>query len=159
MKKKKFQKHANDFFCLFHLKLNAELTHQDFLNCFKNYTENPFESSYKFVQSRRKGFAMEKPQGVIKEVIEKKESREKNRKRVLLKLFNQYDENKDGSVDLNELKSAMGRYVTTRGIEDLFEEFDQDRNKTLDFEEFMNMFSAKTYDIKHKKSLSADFDN
>lgn len=157
MKIQKFKRYANEFYNSFHFKLNVEMTHQDFLNYFKNYAENPYVNSYKFVETRRKAFCMDSPQGAIKTIIDGKEN--KKQKNVLLKIFNQYDENKDGLVDLKELKTALQGFVTTKGVEELFGEYDEDKNNTLDFEEFMNMFKPKTFEFKKRKSLSVDFDN
>jgi Ca2+-binding EF-hand superfamily protein len=153
IKFKKFSRYANEFYMNYHFKLNTELNLNEFLGFFRNFTGKPFERAYRVAQHRRAGFSMDVPKGEIKKIIEEKEEKNKKTKRALIKLFNDYDENKDGGVDLKELKNHMNAYATNKGIEEVFDEFDVDKNKTLDFEEFFHMFEpgSRTFDGRRRK--------
>lgn len=154
MKIKKFQRYANEFYMSYHFKLKTELNLKEFLAYFRDFTDKPFQKAYKVAQRRRNGFSMDVPKGEIKRIVDEQERKERKTKRTLIKLFNEYDENKDGKIDLKELKTSLDGFVTCKGIDEVFQEYDQDHNGIIDFEEFMNMFkpSSKTFDGRKKES-------
>mmetsp|Transcript_28622 Transcript_28622/g.51142 ORF Transcript_28622/g.51142 Transcript_28622/m.51142 type:complete len:136 (+) Transcript_28622:241-648(+) len=57
-------------------------------------------------------------------------------------IFNLYDKNRDGKLDLEEVKDAIkGCGFETDEAEDMIEEHDADKNGTFNFDEFTAMIS------------------
>jgi len=56
-------------------------------------------------------------------------------------LFNIYDKNGDGYLDLDELKRAFSNVMPEAELAEMLEKYDSDKNKRLDIEEFL-MFMA-----------------
>ena len=56
-------------------------------------------------------------------------------------LFNIYDKNGDGYLDLDELKRAFSNVMPEEELAEMMTQYDSDKNKRLDIEEFL-MFMA-----------------
>ncbi|CAG9333222.1 unnamed protein product [Blepharisma stoltei] len=56
-------------------------------------------------------------------------------------LFQKIDTNKDGLIDLEELKEALQEDFDLRHIEEIFREYDEDKNNVIDFGEFLKMMA------------------
>jgi len=62
----------------------------------------------------------------------------------LKQVFNQWDFNKSGQIDANELQSAMqdlGESVTPDTVQMMIEMFDKDKSGTIDFTEFEQLYA------------------
>ncbi|OMJ92832.1 hypothetical protein SteCoe_4278 [Stentor coeruleus] len=59
----------------------------------------------------------------------------------LRSMFMNFDKNKDGFLTYNELKDGLKKHFTKATIKEIFENYDIDGNKLIDFTEFMNVFS------------------
>ena len=127
-----FQKEADIFFGFYHLKLKTELTLKEFL-----------DSIHKGKEIARARLSQHK-RSVVAEI-----SRESTKHSsfdsqvspiIINKLFQKYDLNHDGFIDLEELKYGLRNAITKNGIESLFEQYDTDKNKVLDKEELTNLF-------------------
>jgi len=60
----------------------------------------------------------------------------------LFKAFAFFDENEDGGINKQELEEALqmlGVSVSEKCLDDLFEQFDEDKNGVLDYEEFAHL--------------------
>ncbi|RDW68546.1 hypothetical protein BP5796_09203 [Coleophoma crateriformis] len=74
--------------------------------------------------------------------------------------FSLFDTNGDGSISINELSSVMkslGQNASDEEIEDMINEVDQDRNGTIDFEEFVKMMTAPTKDVDFEAEMRSAF--
>lgn len=58
-------------------------------------------------------------------------------------LFSLYDTNKDGSLSLTELQTALGHMFSLREIRKLFEEYDANKDQVISLTEFMNMMGPE----------------
>lgn len=72
----------------------------------------------------------------------KKKSSEADQMQDLREAFRMFDRNKDGFIDLIELKkvtSLMGATLSNMELQDFMKEADKDGNGKIDYEEFVNM--------------------
>eukprot|EP00361_Fabrea_salina_P004383 CAMPEP_0202438098 /NCGR_PEP_ID=MMETSP1345-20130828/32395_1 /ASSEMBLY_ACC=CAM_ASM_000843 /TAXON_ID=342563 /ORGANISM="Fabrea Fabrea salina" /LENGTH=364 /DNA_ID=CAMNT_0049052169 /DNA_START=210 /DNA_END=1301 /DNA_ORIENTATION=- len=77
-----------------------------------------------------------------------KAARSKNRMdletaREFKKVFDKADTNRDGGVDIEEMKSIFGESFENKKIERIFKRYDLDKNNKLDFGEFLKMIAPK----------------
>ncbi|OMJ88619.1 hypothetical protein SteCoe_9399 [Stentor coeruleus] len=75
----------------------------------------------------------------------------------LKSMFKNFDKNRDGFLTYEELKDGLRKHFTKCAIKEIFENYDVDGNKLIDFAEFMNVFSpfGKGHDIwKKSKDLN-----
>ena len=59
------------------------------------------------------------------------------------RLFNKFDEDGSGSIDVEELAQMMqdiGNDATTEELREIISDFDKDQNGVIDFEEFVAIF-------------------
>ena len=56
-------------------------------------------------------------------------------------MFNKYDTNHDGYLTFDELKNGLIEHFTKQTILEIFQTFDYDGNKLIDFSEFLSIFS------------------
>lgn len=124
---------ANIFYSLYHLKLKTEMTLNDFLNTIKKIKDicyrNCNQSKKMISRQHTRGSSLGDPRNT------------KISLEILKKLFDRYDTNHDGFVDLSELKSGLRDLLTTSSIEEIFKLYDEDSNRVLDFSEFIKLFS------------------
>lgn len=68
-------------------------------------------------------------------------------------MFMNFDKNKDGFLTYNELKDGLKKHFTKATIKEIFENYDIDGNKLIDFTEFMNVFSPlrKSFQCNRRK--------
>jgi len=72
----------------------------------------------------------------------KKKSSEEDQMEDLREAFRMFDRNKDGYIDLTELRkvtSLMGATLSSSEIQEFMLEADKDGNGKIDYEEFVNM--------------------
>ncbi|XP_023321690.1 neo-calmodulin [Eurytemora carolleeae] len=72
----------------------------------------------------------------------KKKSSEEDQMEDLREAFRMFDRNKDGFIDLVELRkvtSIMGATLSTTEIQEFMKEADKDGNGKIDYDEFVNM--------------------
>lgn len=58
-------------------------------------------------------------------------------------LFSLYDSNKDGSLSLPELQSALGHLLSHQDITALFSSYDADHDQRISLTEFMCMMNPE----------------
>ena len=127
-----FKQEADIFFGFYHLKLKAELNLKEFLDSIHKVKEI---ASVRLSQ-RKKSVVAE-----ISRESTKHSSFDSQVSPVIInKLFQKYDLNHDGFIDLAELKYGLRNAITKNGIESLFEQYDTDKNNVLDKEELTNLF-------------------
>lgn len=73
----------------------------------------------------------------------------------LKSMFINFDKNKDGYLTYEELKEGLKKHFTKVAIKEIFENYDIDGNRLIDFTEFMNVFSpfTKGHDLWKKKKI------
>lgn len=74
-------------------------------------------------------------------------------KEVYLEAFNLFDEDKNGTIDWQELKNIMkqlGKNVTDDEAKQLIADCDHDNNGTIDFEEFVSLMVRPTDEASNK---------
>lgn len=67
-------------------------------------------------------------------------------KKLCQNIFNQFDSNKDGEIDINEFKLALTKFATDSGsptpdetvVKETMDELDLNKSKTLTIDEFEN---------------------
>lgn len=67
-------------------------------------------------------------------------------KKLCQNIFNQFDSNKDGEIDINEFKLALTKFATESGaptpdetvVKETMDELDLNKSKTLTIDEFEN---------------------
>jgi len=73
--------------------------------------------------------------------------------------FSEFDVDKSGHVDLDELRHAMSmlgpRYFTEEECEELVEAVDHDRSGSIDYEEFRDFFLSDKHVAVRKKTIVA----
>lgn len=62
-------------------------------------------------------------------------------------MFEKYDANKDGRVDLKELKNALKNTFTETAIESLFEKFNKEKKEGLGLKEFVKMYAPENFEF------------
>ncbi|OMJ88707.1 hypothetical protein SteCoe_9332 [Stentor coeruleus] len=62
-------------------------------------------------------------------------------------MFEKYDVNKDGRVDLKELKNALKGTFTETAIESLFEKFNKEKKEGLGIKEFVKMYAPENLEF------------
>lgn len=122
------------FFSMFHLKLSNELTLQEFLEAMRKLKE---PKNLKIMQ-RKKTIDSGKTNTVKKHsIFESTLSPE-----MVQRIMNKYDTNHDGSIDLAELKAGLKNILTKKTIQSLFIEYDVDKDKMLNRNEVIRLFSS-----------------
>lgn len=69
-------------------------------------------------------------------------AKRRSRRILIEKLFQKFDTNNDGVVDLDELKNALGQNFTHKAIDELFKEHSKN-NLGMEVSEFTLMFGGK----------------
>lgn len=57
------------------------------------------------------------------------------------RVFERIDKNKDGIIDLDELKLEFKDLIGAKTIETLFKEYDSDKNNKIDLSEFIKLLT------------------
>uniref|UniRef100_A0A452H4J9 EF-hand domain-containing protein n=1 Tax=Gopherus agassizii TaxID=38772 RepID=A0A452H4J9_9SAUR len=71
------------------------------------------------------------------------DSRDPERRKRWAELFDQLDTNKDGRVDINELREGLARSSWPLSPQEILREGDTDRDGELDFEEFVSYLQER----------------
>lgn len=73
--------------------------------------------------------------------------------------FNQFDSDKDGRITIQELGSMMrsiGQTPTDIELKEMIEEVDQDKDNSIDFNEFVSMMMKSIHDVdSEERTLEA----
>jgi len=111
------------------------------------FLQNYFEAKLKIIQDKEK---MEKEQEDKKLRAEEKQKQKEIRRiqRVKELCFDKYDTNNDGVLEVHELKQYIKEICNRNNMPEpaeyfytmLFNSCDDDKNQTLDFDEFMKHF-------------------
>jgi hypothetical protein len=110
---------------------------------YKKATKNQFLRLMKF--------AGESVSGLLKVEKEKQRLMRMSKNQRLLSIyqsmFNKYDLNKDGKIDLKELKLALNQSMTEKGIEKLFESYKNQRSG-ISLVDFIKMYAPEGVDVQ-----------
>ena len=120
---------------MFHMKLNHELTFNEFIDVMNKIKEiKQHETDIRAKSFDRQTAKVAKKKITITYTVSPT---------ILKRLFAKYDTNNDGVVDLQELKYALKNIITNETIEELFNEHDTDKNHVLDLNEFLKIFAIE----------------
>ncbi|OMJ82223.1 hypothetical protein SteCoe_17122 [Stentor coeruleus] len=123
---------------------NKKISFYDFLMMlFKNATRNQISRLLKFV-----GMGEVRRASMDDEIMEKKKKIVDPKLVSTYKMmFEKYDANKDGRVNLKELKNALKNTFTEKAIENLFEKFNKEKSEGLDLKEFVKMYAPENLEF------------
>ncbi|OMJ70196.1 hypothetical protein SteCoe_31878 [Stentor coeruleus] len=128
-----FFKESEIFFGLFHLKLKTELTLPEFLRISKQIKDTKVlrneERKNTIIAQRKRLSALHM------------DNRYTVPPAILKRLFEKYDTNGDGVIDMLELRNGLKDFLSKKACEELFNMYDSDKNHCLDLEEFLRLFS------------------
>ena len=71
-----------------------------------------------------------------------------------------FDQDGDGTITLNELRTVMqslGQNPTDQELEDMINEVDNDGNNEIDFEEFLTLMARNMQDLDEEKVIKQGF--
>ena len=71
-----------------------------------------------------------------------------------------FDQDGDGTITLNELRTVMqslGQTPTDQELEDMINEVDNDGNNEIDFEEFLTLMARNMQDLDEEKVIKQGF--
>ena len=148
MKNKKLHSNAEKHYLKYHFKLKTELTLSEFLDFHKNEDNVASFLASKFINRRRNGFLMRSPHGEVERIKRNYENKEEKLKKQLFQLFARVDINRDGFVDVNELKRSLKDAMSGEAVEEMFKKYDENKDNLLNFEEFYKLFAPSAENIE-----------